>query len=110
MLYEPIYELDPGAYGSITISTAAIGITAALLCPTSGRFAGMHAKAAFITIEGTATKNARFCQEGTTPTSSVGHEILPGDSLVVAGMNALANLKFIRSGDTDLTGHITTFF
>lgn len=110
MLYEPIYELDPGAYEKLTVSTAVVKPAAVTLKPTSGNFSGQHAKALLITVEGTAAKGARFKHEGGVVDATDGHLLLTGDVLVVAGLRSLANIQFIRASDADVTLHITSYF
>jgi hypothetical protein len=110
MLYEPIYELTPGAYEKLTVSTAVVTPAAITLKPTSGVFAGLQAKAIMITVEGTSAKGLRFKQDGGVVDATDGHLLLTGDVLVIAGLQALANLQFIRASDADNVIHMTSYF
>jgi len=110
MLYEPIYELTPGAYEKLTVSTSVVKPAAITLKPATGIFAGLQAKAIMVTVEGTSAKGLRFKQEGGVVSSTDGHLLLTGDVLVVAGLQALANLQFIRASDADNVIHMTTYF
>jgi hypothetical protein len=110
MLYEPIFELSPGAYEKLTVSTAVVKPANTTLKPTTGPFAGQHAKAIMITVEGTAAKGLRFKQDGGTVSATDGHLLLTGDVLVVSGLQALANLQFIRASDADNVLHMTSYF
>lgn len=110
MLYEPIYELDPGAYEKLTVSTAVVTPATVTLKPTTGHFAGMQAKALMITVEGTAAKGIRFKHDGGVVSATDGHLLVTGDVLVLAGLQSLANLQFIRANDADNVLHITAYF
>ena len=92
--------MDPIGYESITVSTIAIGFTAAQLNPANAQ----RAERAFITVEGAAI---RFRIDGTDPTSSEGHLVLANSSFVLSGQNALANFRAIRDGGTDGTAKVT---
>ena len=92
--------LDPIGYESITVSTTAVGFTAAQLNPANAQ----RAERAFITVEGAAI---RFRIDGTDPTSSEGHLVLANSSFVLSGHNALANFRAIRDGGTDGTAKVT---
>lgn len=77
------------AYESLSVSTAAVGFTAATLDDR---------QAAFVTCE---TAAVRFRMDGTDPTASVGHEIEPGDTLTLDSNQQLRKIKFIsRDGGT----------
>jgi hypothetical protein len=110
MLYEPIYELTPGAYEKLTVSTDVVSPAAGTLKPTTGPFAGQHAQAIMITVEGTAAKGVRFKQDGGVVSATDGHLLLTGDVLVIAGLQALKNLQFIRASDADNVLHMTSYF
>lgn len=110
MLYEPIYELDPSVYEKLTVSTAVVKPAATTLKPITGNFAGQHAKAIMVTVEGTAAKGLRFRHDGGVVSATDGHLLVTGDILVVAGLRSLANLQFIRASDVDNVIHMTAFF
>lgn len=52
---------------------------------------------AFITLNG---GNIRYCYDGTSPTSTNGHILLDGGSLVLKGQNQMANFKCIQTGSS----------
>ena len=92
--------LEPIGYESITVSTSAVGFTAAQINPANAQ----RAERAFITVEGAAI---RFRMDGNSPTSSEGHLLLANSSCVLSGQNALAKFKAIRDGGTDGTLKVT---
>jgi hypothetical protein len=83
-----------GDFESITVSTTAIGPTAAKLKinQTGGMF--KRAVKVFLTTE---TNSIRLRWDGTDPTASVGHLLTAGSSITVEGEQNVANLKMIRS-------------
>ena len=110
MFYKPIFELTPGAYEKLTVSTTVVKPAAVTLKPITGPYAGQHAQAIMITVEGTAAKGVRFKQDGGVVSTTDGHLLLTGDVLVVSGLSALANLQFIRASDADNVLHMTSYF
>ena len=97
-------DRDAGKYESITVSSTAIGCTGTLVLPTSGRFTGMQCQGVFITLE---TANVRFCYDGTTATTSVGHLLTAGQTLTLTNPNDVKNLSMYRDDTTDATAHVT---
>lgn len=90
------------AFESITVSSAAIGFTAATYGnPTTGA-AGTSA---LVTIE---SNPVRWRADGTDPTASVGHLLGAGESLEVEGSLDLASIRFIATG-SDATARVTYF-
>lgn len=85
----------PFAYEAITVSSAAIGLTLS----TWNVNAREHS--ALLALE---SNQIRYTLDGsTTPTSSVGHLMNIGDSLILENSDALKNFKAIRvSGDASL--------
>lgn len=57
-------------------------------------------KQGYFSVEG---GNVRYWLDGINPSSTVGHLIWEGDAVVIAGVNNLLNLKFIRTGSTTTT-------
>ena len=110
MIYEPIFELDPGSYEKLTVTTAVKTLAAVTILPTAVPFAGIQAKALMITVEGTTAKGIRFKHDGGVVSATDGHLLLPGDILVVAGLRSLANLQFFRASDADCVLHVTGYF
>ena len=72
----------------LTVGGTAVGLTSATYAPASG-----PARSAFITVE---TDQIRFTLDGTTPTSSRGHVIDAGGSLVLQGIEEIRAFKAIR--------------
>jgi len=84
------FDLNPSAYEAITVSTAAIGFTAALIRERS-------VVGAFITLE---TGQIRFRMDGIDPSSTTGHLLEIGQSLTLKSKAAVEKIKFIKTGDT----------
>ena len=51
-----------------------------------------------ITVE---TATLRFWLDGTNPTASTGHEVSPGDELILETVDELQDIQFIRRDGTD---------
>ena len=83
-------------YEDITVSTTAIGFTAAEIS---------SAVAAEVWVEGDAV---RFRTDGTDPTSSVGHQLDVGDVMFVDNASDLASIRFIRV-TTDATLRVSYY-
>lgn len=98
--------LDPVGFESITVSTVAIGLTAATVNTTT-------AGAAFITVE---AQPLRFTTSG-APTATVGHLVEPpptgnADSTKgswFCGRATLLALRMIRTGGTDSTVRVSYY-
>lgn len=76
-------------FESITVSTTALGLTAANLA---------KGVAAEITVE---NGSIRFRTDGTAPTASVGHLLNDGDVLYLDNPSDLSALRMIRDAATD---------
>lgn len=80
---------------SLTVSSTAVALSSA----DNGGPTPNHTHA-FLTVE---TDQVRFTVDGTTaPTSSVGHLLNAGDTLLLDSQNQLQNVQFIRI-TTDVT-------
>ena len=53
------------------------------------------------------TADIRYTYDGTTPTSTVGHLLTSGNSIVLSGQNQMSQFKCIRAASTDSTISIT---
>src|SRR3990167_4179378 len=89
-----IGKLIPFDFETITVADTAIGLTAAKLASTP------KPKKVYITFE---TASCRFRYDGTDPSSTVGHLLVPTQSLVLEGYSQINNIKFIRTGGTSAT-------
>lgn len=81
------------AYEAITVSSTAIGFTAAKLSSAESLY-GRGIKEVLVTVE---TNPIRFTVDGTTPTSTVGHLLNAGDIYTCNGEDATKFLA-IRTG------------
>jgi hypothetical protein len=95
-------RLTPFAFEEITVSTAAIGFTAATFKP-SGQTPAAYA---YVTVE---TNGIRWRTDGSDPTSSVGHALAAGGTLELAGKTELTNFRAIRSGGADAALKVTFY-
>ena len=93
--YDP---LDTFAFEALSVSTAAVGFTAATMAGTPAT--GKPASAAFVTVEGAPV---RMRADGTNPTASVGRLFPIGASFVVWGARDLASVRFIRQNGATAT-------
>lgn len=86
-------------YEALTVSTTALALTAAEY--VSG---DRKAQVAHITVE---SNPINYTYEGTTPTSTVGHNLVAGSTLTLAGYANIVAFRMIRSGGADATVKIT---
>ena len=88
-------------FEQLTVTTSVQVLTPSLYkeASTSG-----GALSAFLTIE---SGDIRYTYDGTTPSNTVGHKLLNGNSLVLSGQNQMAQFKAFRIGSTDATVSIT---
>lgn len=98
-------------FQQITVSTTAVGITAAKL--NINLAGGKHRRPVRILVSVEA-QPCRYRFDGTAPTSAIGH-LCPAtstylDHFVIEGEQNIQNLKFIRSGASDSTVNVTIFY
>jgi hypothetical protein len=89
-------SLFPFAFETITVSTTALGFTAATLEPAGARPADL----AVVTVESNAV---RYRADGLNPTATVGHVAAADASLSVCGTHAIRRIRFIRKDAADST-------
>lgn len=92
--YDP---LDTFAFEALSVSTSAVGFTAATMV---GGASGKPASAAFVSVEGAPI---RLRADGTDPTASVGRLFNIGDTFVVWGARDLASVRFISQNGATAT-------
>jgi hypothetical protein len=100
--------LDPVGFESITVSTVAIGLTAATIT-------AITAAAAYITVE-TGNGSIRYTLFG-TPTAATGHLVdppsagnaTPGTGTWICGRAALLGLRVIRAAAADAVLRVSYF-
>lgn len=76
------------AFETITVNTA-VGFTEATMAPDGQRRADM----AIVTCE---TDAVRYRSDGPDPSSTVGHSLAAGASLIVYGEQAVKKIRFIK--------------
>lgn len=94
--------LTPFAKETLTISTTALGFTAATYAPAGGQPADM----AITSFEG---DDVRYWEDGSDPTSTSGHKVTNGSFLTTCGRPAISQIKFIRDNSTDVTGYVSFY-
>jgi hypothetical protein len=98
----------PGNYEVLTVGTTTVSLSKSKITPSSGSFAGMSAQMALVSLEG---GNIRFRVDGQAlPTQTNGHLLTDGDTLVLAGSQALNQFRAVRAGDTNGTLRVTFFY
>lgn len=95
-------QVEPFAFETVTVSTTAIGFTAATYAPSVTR----KASYAIISVE---AQPIRYRVDGSNPTSAVGHPAVANDQLEVCGISAVTNFRAIRSGGTDSSLSVTFY-
>lgn len=86
--------VDVYDYESVTVSTVAISLTKDKFNPADGR----PASGAYITVE---NASCRFRCDGTAPTSTEGHQLSAGDTVMIYGNNNLRYFQAIRDTGVD---------
>ena len=86
-------EFQTVGYEAITVSSTAIGFTAAKILPTTGDFKAHRCQAVFATLE---TDSIRFTLDGTTPTNLIGHLLTSGQNLTIRNAVDIVNFRAIR--------------
>lgn len=89
-----IGKYNPVDFETITVSTSAIGLTPTKVDPGTSQ----KRKRAFISVE---NNRIRFTFDGTTPTSTVGHILVPTQTFLFEGFYQLNQLQFIRVDSAD---------
>lgn len=85
-------------FETITVADTAIGLTASKLASTP------RPKKVIITCE---TARCRYRMDNVDPSTTIGHNMNPMDSLVLDGFSQLNNTKFIRVTGTSSVLQVT---
>lgn len=96
-----IYQ--PYDFESLTVSSSAIGLTAAKYTSTDPNYPLKEAQCVIITTE---TNSTRYRFDGVAPTTSIGHLMTSGSVLVLVGYAAITQFKIIASA-SDATIMVT---
>lgn len=99
---------SPFGHEKLTVSTTALGFTAAELRVTT---AGASTDVAVEALVSTEDAPIRFTLDGTTPVDATdtGHVLASGDSMILYGEDALRKFRAVRSGGTDAVVNVTYF-
>lgn len=79
-------------YEQITVANTAIGFTSTKINPSAGQMLTASCR-----LE---TAEIRWTLDGTTPTTTIGTLLEPGDQLIVSGFTNLSLFRAIRTGAT----------
>ena len=85
--------LNAFAYEALDVADTAVVLTVAKYKDSEGQYA----KRAVITIE---DAQIRYCYDGTTPTTLVGHLANPMDVIILNTASNIRNFQIIRKGST----------
>jgi hypothetical protein len=96
----PYAAYDPYDYEPVTVSSTAIGLTAAKILPTA-----TPPSMALVTVE---ANTISFTMTATTPTAAVGHQAIAGQTITLCGRPAMAAFRAIRV-TADATLKVTYF-
>lgn len=98
----------PGNFEILHVSASSTSFARGLIKPTTGSYAGMTAQAALLSLEG---GDIRFrLDDLNPPTSTTGHLMVSGDSLLLVGDQVVNQFQAVRAGDTDGILTATYFF
>lgn len=84
------------AFEKLTVTSAAKSLTEAKYAPAGQRIA----MRALVTVEGAPI---RYRSDGTNPDADTGHFLVPTDTLIVIGPDAIKKIRFFADGGTDGT-------
>lgn len=90
------------AHETVTVDGTAGGV--ALTKATYAPQGEAGAVRALITLE---TGQIRYTYDGTAPTTTVGHLLDPGDTIVLDGAENISKWRGIRTGGTSGAAHVT---
>jgi hypothetical protein len=98
----------PGGYEELTVDDSSSWFQRGKIKPTSGPYADLSAQAGLISLEG---GDIRFRMDGLAPpTSTSGHYMTSGDTILIIGTQALLQFRAIRIGEEDGLLSATYFF
>lgn len=84
------------AYESLTVSSTAVGFTAANYNPTAGNLPdSKQAEEVFLRVE---SNQVRYRLDGTDPTSAVGTILDVGETLTIRGITDISRFRAIATG------------
>jgi len=97
-------------FEKITVADTAIGFTASKIKGTGTAWTPTRGcQEAFVTVE-IASGNLRFRMDGTDPTTTVGHLLKSGDSLLLSNPHDIKNFRAIRTTATSGYLHVSYRF
>lgn len=97
---------QPYASEVLTVSTSVVPLTSTVYIVSGTRHSLQQVQYVLITSE---TADIRYTLDGVTAPvgGSIGHLLLSGNSMVLAGYSAIINFKAIRNAGADATLQIT---
>jgi hypothetical protein len=98
----------PFGHEKLTVSTTAVGFTAAELKVVTS---GLSTDIAVEALVSTEDAPIRFTLDGTTPVdaTATGHVLANGDTMIIYGVEALTRFRAVRNGGTDAVVNVTYF-
>lgn len=100
----------PGNYELLTVGDTATYLSRSKIKPTSGTYAGKTAQAALISLEGGSIRFRLDLPANGSPTLTVGHLMVSGDSLLIVGSQAISQFRALRQEATDTVLQVTYFY
>jgi hypothetical protein len=101
------YNRIPGDFEEVTVGVSAVGLSKAKIKPSTGPYARLSARAALMSSE---DADIRFRVDGGLPSSSSGHYLTGGDTLVLTGTQAIEQFRAIRNSETNAVLRVTYFY
>lgn len=95
-----VLVLATGAFATDFETLTVTSSPAVVMTSTKYYHVGQYQDKAFSAMCTCTSGTLRFTTNGTTPTSSVGHQLLPGESVFISGYNDIANFKAIAESTT----------
>lgn len=101
-------QLGVLAYEQLAVSTTAVSMTSTTFQPTSGNVTG--AKLAYVQNIAIGSGIVLWRVDGTAPTTTTGHELHPGQTLVLENYQEIRSFQAItRLNEPDAVLRITTY-
>lgn len=100
------HDRSAGGFETITVTNAAIGFTATEISK-AGPLSRQECESVFVTV---SLANIRFCIDGTTATTTVGHILTSGQNLTLHNASDIKNFSAFRDDSTDAELAVTFRF
>lgn len=101
------HDRNAGGFETLTVTSAEKNFTASEITPTSGTYKGKTCESVFVTV---SLANIRFCIDGTTASSTVGHILTSGQNLTLNNASDIKNFSAYQDDTTDAELAVTFRF